>query len=100
MTATIHALFPPPADPDACLTAARKVLFSPTGHEDRDVRTACQVLISMGDGDDCMMALVALLMLDRADLRRDEVSDGRMVACYMLAAIAGLLAAALAAVLL
>lgn len=96
MTATIHPLFTQPIDADQAVRDARKVVFSPLKIEDRDLRTACQVLISMGDGDDYMIAQVALLMLDRGDLQR----GGRMLACYVLAGVVGTLAAILALVLL
>jgi hypothetical protein len=97
MTATIVPLFSQPIDTAEAVRDARKVVFSPIKVDDRDLRTACQVLISMGDGDDYMIAQVALLMLDRGDLQRD---GGKMLACYVLAAVVGTLSAILALVLL
>ena len=97
MTATIVPLFSQPIDTVQAVHDARVVLFSPLKVEDRDLRTACQVLLSMGDADDYMIAQVALLMLDRGDLQRD---GGRMLACYVLAGAVGTLLAILALVLL
>lgn len=96
MTATVHPLFQsPPAQQADDLHAARTVLFNPLKVADRDLRTACHVLISMGDADDYMMAQVALLMLDRGDLQPADEQPSAVLVVYTMAAAAGLICALL-----